>query len=73
MYKVINDDGILLSDELYKTKRDAKEFIIWHFRCLKRDGFLEIDTLKDFMERDCYIEKVYPSQDKPFFVSWSDY
>jgi len=58
MYKVINDDGILLSDELYKTKRDAKEFIIWHFRCLKRDGFLEIDTLKDFMERDCYIEEV---------------
>lgn len=58
MYKVINDDGILLSDELYKTKRDAKEFIIWHFRCLKRDGFLEIDTLKDFMERDCFIEKV---------------
>ena len=45
----------------YKTKRDAKEFIIWHFRCLKRDGFLEVDTLKDFMERDCYIEKVYPS------------
>jgi hypothetical protein len=61
MYKVINDDGDILSDQFYKTKRDAKEFVIWHFRCLKRDGFLEGDTLKDFMERDCYIEKVYPS------------
>jgi hypothetical protein len=61
MYKVINDDGILLSDELYKTKRDAKEFIIWHFRCLKRDGFLEGDTFNDF-KKECYIIKKHRSK-----------
>lgn len=56
MYKVIDDDGVLLSNNTFKTKKDAKEFIIWHFRCLKRDGFLEGYTLRDF-QKECLIEK----------------
>ena len=59
MYNVLNDDGNILNDKPVKTKKEAKEFIIWNYRCLVRDGFLQdydgnIDTLKDYFN-ECFI------------------
>ena len=56
MYKVIDDDGEFLSHNSFKTKKDAKEFIVWYFMCLKRDGFLFGQTLKEF-QKECFIKK----------------
>ena len=61
MYNVLNDDGNILNDKPVKTKKEAKEFIIWNYRCLVRDGFLQdydgnIDTLEDYFN-ECFIVK----------------
>ena len=62
MYNVLDDDGELLNKEPNKTKKDAKEFIVWNYRCLVRDGFLQdydgnIDTLEDY-SNECSIVKI---------------
>ena len=57
MYNVINDDGDILNDEPIKTKKKAKEFIIWNYRCLIRDGFLEDYTFKEYFN-ECLIVKI---------------
>ena len=56
MYRVLDDDGIQISNNTFKTKKQAKEFITWNFSCLARDGFLEDYTLKEY-HNECYIEK----------------
>ena len=56
MYNVLDTDGEPLNEEPIKTKKDAKEFIIWNYRCLVRDGFLEDYTLKEY-QNECLIEK----------------
>lgn len=56
MYRVLDDDGIKVSDNSFKTKKEAKEFITWHYRCLVRDGFLEDTTLAEY-HKEILIEK----------------
>ena len=62
MYNVLDEDGELLNKKPIKTKKDAKEFIVWNYKCLVRDGFLQdydgnIDTLEDY-SNECLIVKI---------------
>ena len=48
MYNVLNDDGNILNNKPIKTKKLAKQFIDYNYRCLTRDGFLEDYTFKEY-------------------------
>jgi len=56
MYQIIDDNNELLINSFFKTKREAKEAIKWNFSCLKRDGFLNDYTFKEYFQ-ECCIEK----------------
>lgn len=62
MYNVLNDDGEILNDTPIKTKKKAKEFILWNYKCLIRDGFLQdyygdIDPFEEYFNQ-CLIVKL---------------
>ena len=56
-YKIINDEGEQYTDNTFKYKREAIEFLKYNYNCLKRDGFLEDYNLKEFFN-DYYIEVI---------------
>ena len=57
MYNILNDDGDILNNKPIKTKKSAKQFIDYNYRCLVRDGFLEDYTFKEYFN-ECLIEKI---------------
>ena len=57
MYNVLNDDENILNDRPIKTKKLAKQFIDYNYRCLIRDGFLEDYTFKEYFN-ECLIVKI---------------